>query len=94
MWSWKKTKKTEHSTSKKAVRATLETICKLMPSPLSFYCMYRDHKEVESHDSLNDMETTIENLRKELKVLEEKQQLLNKLYEKINQCKEEIAKLS
>jgi ABC-type dipeptide/oligopeptide/nickel transport system ATPase subunit len=86
--------RTEYSTNLKAVRTTLETICKIVPSPLSFYCMYRDYKEVENRDSLSDMETAINNWRGGLKVLEENQQLLNKVYEKIKQCKEEIAILS
>ncbi|PKY41194.1 hypothetical protein RhiirA4_395650, partial [Rhizophagus irregularis] len=55
--------------------------------------MYRDHKETKNRDSLSDMETTIKDFREGLKVLEEKQQQLNELYETIKRCKEKIAKL-
>ncbi|CAB4383933.1 unnamed protein product [Rhizophagus irregularis] len=57
-------------------------------------CMYRDHKETKDRDSLSDMETTIKDFREGLKVLEEKQQQLNELYETIKRCKEKIAKLN
>ncbi|GBC32074.2 hypothetical protein GLOIN_2v1719482 [Rhizophagus irregularis DAOM 181602=DAOM 197198] len=86
--------KTKYSTSQETVRAVVEGICKLAPSPLSFYCMYRDHKETKNRDSLSDMETTIKDFREGLKVLEEKQQQLNELYETIKRCKEKIAKLT
>ncbi|GET04831.1 hypothetical protein GLOIN_2v1719482 [Rhizophagus clarus] len=53
-----------HSTGIKIVGATIEGVCKLVPSPLSFYCMYRDHKETKNRDSLRDMETIIEIVEK------------------------------
>ncbi|PKC68840.1 hypothetical protein RhiirA1_440354 [Rhizophagus irregularis] len=86
--------KTKYSTSQETVRAVVEGICKLAPSPLSFYCMYRDHKETKNRDSLSDMEMTIKDFREGLKVLEEKQQQLNELYETIKRCEEKIAKLT
>lgn len=89
-----KNEKTKYSTSQQTARATIEGICKLVPSPLSFYCMYRDHEEIKNRNSLSDMETTIKDFREGLKVLEEKQQQLNELYETIKRCKEEIAKLT
>ncbi|CAG8484412.1 4531_t:CDS:2, partial [Racocetra persica] len=80
--------KTEHSTGLKALRAAVEAFCKLVPSPLSFYCVYRDHKEVEGRTSLEDMEKAIKNWEENLTVLKEKEQLLNIEYEKISWCKE------
>jgi ABC-type dipeptide/oligopeptide/nickel transport system ATPase subunit len=89
----KKTEEAKHSTSFKTARATLESIGKLVPSPLSFYCMYRDHRETENRDSLSDMEMAIKECKEGLKVLEEKQQQFSEVYEIVKQCNEEIAKL-
>ncbi|KAF0411929.1 GTPase imap family member 7-like [Gigaspora margarita] len=85
--------KIKHSTGLKAVRAAVEAFCKLVPSPLSFYCIYRDHKEVESRTSVEDMEKAIKNWKEGLKAFKEKEQLLNLEYEKITSCKEEISNL-
>ncbi|CAG8532640.1 5986_t:CDS:1, partial [Cetraspora pellucida] len=79
--SLKSDEKIEHSTGLKAVRAAIEAFCKLVPSPLSFYCIYRDHKEIDDRTSLKDMEKIIENWRKEVEDLKEKEQQLNKEYE-------------
>ncbi|CAG8727873.1 1770_t:CDS:1 [Racocetra fulgida] len=83
----------EHSTGLKAVRATVEAFCKLVPSPLSFYFIYRDHREIDGRSSLRDMEKTINKWRDELEDLKGKELQLNIEYEKIGWCKEEIAKL-
>ncbi|CAG8681121.1 4871_t:CDS:1 [Funneliformis caledonium] len=86
--------KTEHNTGLKAVRAALEAICKLVPSPLSFYCIYRDRKEIENRTSLDDMDKVIKSWREELTVLKERELLLNEEYKKVRWCKEELSKLS
>ncbi|CAG8618727.1 12076_t:CDS:1 [Acaulospora morrowiae] len=82
-----------HSTSFKIGRAALEAICKLVPSPISIYFIYRDLKEVNQRTSLSDMENTIKNWKEELEALKEKEQLLVKEYQNILSCKKEMAKL-
>ncbi|CAG8494609.1 410_t:CDS:1, partial [Dentiscutata heterogama] len=74
---------TEHFFRHKVTRAAMEAFLKLVLPPMNFYWIYRDYKEVESRTSLKDMEKTIENLEKVLKVLKEKEKLLIKEHEKI-----------
>ncbi|CAG8454961.1 4125_t:CDS:1 [Acaulospora morrowiae] len=82
-----------HSTGFKIGRAALEAICKLVPSPISLYFIYRDFKEVDQRASLSDMENTINNWKEELETLKEKKQLLEKEYQNVVLCKEEMAKI-
>ncbi|CAI2182377.1 19047_t:CDS:1 [Funneliformis geosporum] len=86
--------KTEYNTGLVAVRATLEAVCKLVPSPLSLYCIYRDRKEIESRTSLDDMDKTIKSWNEELTGLKDREHTLNEEYKKVRMCKEELAKLS
>ncbi|CAG8547490.1 24988_t:CDS:2, partial [Dentiscutata erythropus] len=75
------------------VRAAVEAFCKIVPSPLSFYCIYRDRMEAENRTSVEDMETAIKNWNESLITFKEKEQPLNIEYEKISWCKVEMAKL-
>ncbi|CAG8638076.1 11677_t:CDS:1, partial [Dentiscutata heterogama] len=83
----------KHSTGLKTVRAAVEAFCKIVPSPLSFYCIYRDRMEAESRTSVEDMETAIKKWKEGLIDLKEKEQPLNIEYEKISWCKVEMSKL-
>ncbi|CAG8745707.1 11466_t:CDS:1, partial [Cetraspora pellucida] len=51
------------------------------------------HKEMDDRTSLKDMGKIIENWKKEMEDLKGKEQQLNKEYEIIRLCREEIAKL-
>ncbi|CAG8732566.1 4672_t:CDS:2, partial [Racocetra persica] len=72
----------KHSTCQKAIRAVVEAVFKVIPSPLPIYCIYRDRCEIESRTSLKDMEKAINNWREELEGLKEKDQQLNREREK------------